>query len=177
MYKYIAVSSLALIIGLGFFFNWPRDVQSNSVAQIAPEFANIQGYINTHPITLEKQHGYVVFLHFWRYECPECVKDLPFLNYIYQKYYNYGLKVISIHAPQYQEETSQVNVQNFVTQNNIKYPVLLDNTRATWNLYGDSYWPKDTIVDKNGYIVSSHIGTGDNYDREQAIRTALTMTR
>lgn len=177
MYRYIAVLSLALIIGLGFYFNWPRDVQSNSVAQIAPEFADIVGYINTHPITLEKQHGYVVLLHFWRIECPECQKDVPFVNYIYQKYHSFGLKVISIHAPQYNTEMYQGNVQNFVTQNGIKYPVLLDNIRATWNLYGDAYWPKDVIVSKAGYIIYSHIGTGDDYNREQAIRTALTMAR
>ena len=174
MYRFIGIGSLAVIIALGVYFNVPN-IQTNAISQIAPEFVSISGYINTPPISLANQHGKAVFLHFWRTSCENCVADIPFLNQMYTKYHNYGLQVISIHAPIYQYEQDKTFVQNFVTQNNIKYPVLLDNSRNTFNLYGDAYYPRDAIVDSKGYIISTHIGAGDNYNREQAIRMALAM--
>jgi peroxiredoxin len=172
----IGIGSLVLIIGLGLFFNWPKpDVDVHAISQIAPDFVNIQGYINTPPITLSSLHGQVVMLHFFRIQCPDCQQDVPFLNAMYAKYHPYGLQIVGIHSPEFDYENIQANIQNFINEHGIKYPVLLDGTKATWNLYGDAYWPKDALVSKTGYLIYTHIGAGDNYNREMAIRSALSI--
>jgi len=171
----VAIGSVAVILLLGIYFNWPISQDGRAQSQIAPEFVAISGYINTPPITLASLHGHVVLLHFWRIGCGECQQDIPYLNYIYQKYHAYGLVIISIHSAQSQDEMSQANVQQYVQQNGIKYPVLMDNQRQTFQEYGDYGTPRDTIVNKAGYITNTHLGTGDNYQREEAIRTAMAL--
>lgn len=175
LYKLILVGSIALIGGLGIYFNWPVD-QQHVLAQIAPELAGITGYLNSAgPITLATLHNKVVLLHFFRLGCEECQKDMPFTDQMYQKYHNFGLNVIGVHSAQFDYEHSTENVKNFLHNYGVKFPVVLDPQKSTFNEYNDMAWPKDVIVGKDGHIVYSHIGSGDDYDRELAIRTALAM--
>jgi thiol-disulfide isomerase/thioredoxin len=175
MYRYVGIGTIAIIVALGIWANWPHEQTMNAVSSIAPEFTNIAGYINTQPVSLVSLHGNVVWLHFWRIGCSECQKDIPFINSMFAKYKPYGLHVVSIHSPEFDYEKDQVNVQKAINEDGIKYPVLLDNTRNTWQQYGDQFWPKDVLVGKDGYIVWSHIGADDDYAREMAIRTALAI--
>lgn len=100
---------------------------------------------------------------------------MPFVNQMYQKYAPYGLVLLGIHSPEFAYEGDINQVKAAIGQYGIKYPVLIDNQRVTWNEFGDSYWPKDVLIGKDGYIAYSHIGTGDDYNREEAIRVALSM--
>ena len=56
---------------------------------------------------------------------------------------------------------------------NITYPVALDNNYATWDAYGNEYWPADYLIDKNGDIRYVAFGEGDYNQTEQAIRALL----
>jgi thiol-disulfide isomerase/thioredoxin len=179
MYKYIGIGAIAIILGLGLWFNWPHDGLATPLTKdisenIPPEFSQISGYLNTpHPFTLASLRGQVVLLHFWRIGCPDCQQDVPTLNYLYSKYHPYGLVVVGIHSPQMAYEMDVRAVESAVHQYGIQYPVLLDNTKATWNEYGDSYWPLDVLIGKNGYTQYRHYGIGDSQGLEQAIRTQL----
>lgn len=179
MYKYIGIGALAVIIGLGIFFNWPHDGLATPqikdvVANIPPEFSQISGFLNTpHPFTLASLRGQVVLLDFFRIGCPDCQQETPFVNKLYNIYHPYGLTIVGIHSPELSYEMDQGAVESFIHQYGIKYPVLLDNSKATWNEYGDSYWPLQVLIGKNGYVHYRNFGIGNNADLEQQIRALL----
>ena len=56
---------------------------------------------------------------------------------------------------------------------NVPYPVAIDNDFATWQAFGNRYWPTLYFVDKAGRIRHVHIGEGDYEQSEQIIRALL----
>ena len=53
----------------------------------APEFTGITGFVNTPAhIKLADLKGKVVLVHFWTYNCSNCIHTIPHLNDWYQKY-------------------------------------------------------------------------------------------
>ena len=151
----------------------------------APEFAQISGYINTpnnynNPLTLLSLKGKVVLVDFWTYTCINCIRTIPHINDWSQKYADKGLVIVGVHSPEFEFEKNYDNVKAAVQKFGIAYPVLLDSNHGTWNAYGNQYWPRDYLIDTQGYIRHDHIGEGDYNGTEKAIqsllaeRTALT---
>lgn len=148
----------------------------NTGLQLAPEISTPNGFINTEgkQVTISELKGKkVVLVSFWTYSCINCKRTLPYLNDWYSKYKDQGLEIISIHTPEFAFEKVQKNVENAVLLQNIKYPVVLDNDYSTWNSYGNQYWPRKYLVNKDGYIVYDHIGEGAYEETEEEIRKAL----
>jgi hypothetical protein len=55
----------------------------------------------------------------------------------------------------------------------IQYPVVLDNNYGTWNAFNNQYWPREYLIDIDGFIVHDHAGEGAYDETEQAIQKAL----
>lgn len=55
----------------------------------------------------------------------------------------------------------------------IKYLVIQDNNYGTWNAYGNRYWPRDYLVDSEGYIRYDHVGEGGYNETENMIQSLL----
>jgi thiol-disulfide isomerase/thioredoxin len=140
----------------------------------APEFAQITGYINTRgPIKISDLKGKVVLVHFWTYTCINCIHTIPSLNDWYQKYADKGLVIVSIHRPEFEFEKNIDNVKAAVQQYGIKYSVLQDNNYGTWNAYGNIYWPRDYLIDNQGFIRYNHVGEGGYDQTEKTIQSLL----
>ncbi len=142
----------------------------------APELVKPDGYLNTdgQPITIGQFKGKkVVLVDFWTYSCINCQRSIPYLNQWYAKYKDQGLEIISVHTPEFAFEHDQANVAAALTQFGIQYPVVLDNEYATWNVFGNQFWPRDYLIDIDGYIVHDHAGEGEYDVTEKAIQAAL----
>jgi thiol-disulfide isomerase/thioredoxin len=142
----------------------------------APEFAQISGYINTpnnSPITLSSLKGKVVLVDFWTYSCINCIRTIPYLNDWNQKYAEKGLVIVGVHSPEFEFEKNYDNVKAAVQRLGITYPVILDSDHGTWNAYGNQYWPRDYLIDSQGYIRDNHIGEGGYEQTEQMIKSLL----
>ena len=144
----------------------------------APEFAQISGYINTpnnynNPLTLSSLKGKVVLVDFWTYTCINCIRTIPHINDWSQKYADKGLVIVGVHSPEFEFEKNYDNVKAAVQKFGIAYPVLLDSNHGTWNAYGNQYWPRDYLIDTQGYIRHDHIGEGDYNGTEKAIQSLL----
>ena len=46
----------------------------------APEFAGVEGWINSDPLTIEGLRGKVVLIDFWTYSCINCLRTLPYIK-------------------------------------------------------------------------------------------------
>ena len=136
----------------------------------------IDGYINTDgkPINLKQYIGKnVVLIDFWDYSCINCQRTLPYVNAWYDKYKDKGLVIIGVHTPEFTFEHVQSNVQDAVNRFGIKYPVVLDNEYKTWGAFQNQYWPREYLIDIDGYIVHDHAGEGEYDQTEKAIQDAL----
>jgi hypothetical protein len=83
------------------------------------------------------------------------------------------LIIVGVHSPEFDFEKSYDNVKAAVQKYGIKYPVLLDSDHGTWNAFGNQYWPRDYLIDAQGYIRHDHIGEGGYDQTEKAIQSLL----
>lgn len=142
----------------------------------APEFKDVTGYINTNtsePLDLQDLRGKVVVVDFWTYSCINCIRTIPYLNDWNQKYSNQGLVIVGVHTPEFEFEKNFNNVKSAVDKFGIKYPVLQDNNKGTWNAYENRYWPRKYIIDTEGNIRDDHIGEGAYPETEKVIQYLL----
>ena len=141
----------------------------------APEFAGIDNWINSAPLTVQGLRGKVVLVDFWTYDCINCQHVLPYVKEWHRKYKDQGLVVVGVHTPEYGFERNLNNLKGAVQRNAITFPVAQDNRYATWNAYDNRFWPAFYLVDKRGEIVYSHFGEGDYAQTEGAIRRLLAQ--
>ncbi|MFL6381838.1 MAG: thioredoxin family protein [Nitrososphaeraceae archaeon] len=142
----------------------------------APEFAQVDGYINTYnnsPLTLSSLKGKVVLVDFWTYSCINCIRTIPYINDWNQKYADKGLVIVGVHSPEFEFEKNYDDVKAAVQRLGITYPVILDSDHGTWNAYGNQYWPRHYLIDNQGYIRDNHIGEGGYDQTEKAIQSLL----
>jgi thiol-disulfide isomerase/thioredoxin len=140
----------------------------------AKNFTKISEYINTKPISLDDLKDKVVLVDFWTYSCINCIRTIPHLNEWYDKYSDKGLVIVGIHTPEFDFEKDSNNVKSAVQKFGIKYPVLQDNDKETWDEYDNRYWPRKYLVDDEGYIRYDHIGEGAYNETEKVIQTLLS---
>jgi thiol-disulfide isomerase/thioredoxin len=140
----------------------------------AKDFTKISAYINTNPISLADLKDKVVLVDFWTYSCINCIRTIPHLNEWYDKYSDKGLVIVGIHTPEFEFEKNAENVKLAIQKFGIKYPVLQDNDKETWNEYDNRYWPRKYLVDYEGYIRYDHIGEGAYNETEKVIQSLLT---
>jgi cytochrome c biogenesis protein CcdA/thiol-disulfide isomerase/thioredoxin len=139
-----------------------------------PSLAGATTWINSAPLTPESLRGKVVVANFWTYSCINCLRSLPYLKAWSEKYKDYGLVVLGVHAPEFAFEKDLKNVQSAVKELKIGYPVALDNNFSIWQAFSNRYWPVHYFIDAQGQIRGHHFGEG-NYDESEAvIRQLLT---
>jgi thiol-disulfide isomerase/thioredoxin len=138
-------------------------VQYADARRSAPEFTGLGKWFNSPAVNLADLRGKVVLVDFWTYGCINCVRTLPHVTRLYEKYKDKGLVVVGIHTPEFSFERFAGNVQAALKRHGITYPVAQDNDYATWKAYRNQYWPAQYVVDRNGKIVFEHAGEGE-YD-------------
>jgi len=146
------------------------------VLGVAPEFVGTEQWFNTpgdRPLTLRGLRGRVVLVDFWTYSCINCIRTLPYLKAWDAKYRKDGLTIVGVHTPEFPFEREASNVQTAIDENGIRYPVVQDNEQATWNAYGNQYWPAEYFIDAQGRVRYVHFGEGEYGEKEKVIRDLL----
>ncbi len=138
----------------------------------APEFTDLQNWINSKPLAIADLKGKVVLVNFWTFGCVNCQNTLPYVRDLYAKYHAKGFEIIGLHAPEFGNEKEIANVRAAVKSDGISWPVAQDNSFKTWRRYKNGYWPSFFFVDKTGNIRHTHIGEG-GYDNQDAVVAAL----
>jgi cytochrome c biogenesis protein CcdA/thiol-disulfide isomerase/thioredoxin len=139
----------------------------------APDFAGIDRWLNSRPLTMGQLRGTVVLIDFWTYSCINCLRTLPHVEAWDRLYRKDGLVIVGVHTPEFSFEHVPSNVKAAVKRLGVHYPVALDNDYGTWNAYGNQYWPAKYLIDRNGHVRYAHFGEG-NYDiTEENIRDLL----
>ena len=140
----------------------------------APELTGIEGYINTdESITIGSLKGKVILIDFWTYTCINCIRTLPHLKNWHKKYEDDGLVIIGVHTPEFEFEKINENVVEAVKEYGLEYPIVQDNSYATWSAFKNRYWPHKFLIDIDGFIRYDHIGEGSYEETEKVIQELL----
>jgi cytochrome c biogenesis protein CcdA/thiol-disulfide isomerase/thioredoxin len=142
----------------------------------APNFHAGGQWFNSTPLTIASLRGKVVLVDFWTYSCINCLRTLPHLKAWYAKYHKDGFTIVGVHTPEFAFEHVASNVGAAIKRLGITYPVVQDNNYATWDAYGNQYWPAEFLVDRTGRVRHVHFGEGTYPETEAAIRKLLGIT-
>lgn len=138
------------------------------------EIVNPSGFVNTDPITVKQFVGKkIILVDFLTYSCINCQRTFPYLNAWDEKYREQGLLIIGIHTPEFAFEKNIDNVREAMQKFGITHPIVLDNEYATWNAWGNRYWPRKYLIDIYGNVVYDHIGEGAYEETEMKIQELL----
>jgi len=116
-------------------------------------------YSDNAKISLDDYKGKIVLLDFWYIDCFPCIKAIPHLNDIHEKYYEKGLVVIGAN-PFNNNEKDLKRLPNFLSNNPIDYSVMfIDKIKPKdFKVYA---YPSFYLIDRKGKIVHSEVGFSD----------------
>src|SRR3989344_1616142 len=192
--RLLTLAAVLVLIGAAIYYLEGRTPQATREAQVvelasdrgassaekerrhprAKEIVQPSGFVNVENLHLADLIGkQIILVDFWTYSCINCQRTQPYLNAWQEKYGDKGLMIVGVHTPEFEFEKDIANVQMAVAQAGIRCPVVLDNDYATWQAYGNRYWPRKYLIDIDGYIVYDHIGEGAYEETEQKIQELL----
>lgn len=146
----------------------PVDVGEN-----APEFAGLGPWINSPPLSLAQLKGKVVLVDFWTHACVNCIRTLPHLQQLHERYARQGLVIVGVHSPEFAFERDTDNVRAAIKRHGLTYAVAQDNGFATWTAWRNLYWPAQYLVGPDGRVVMRHFGEGGEAALDAAIQRLL----
>ncbi len=112
-------------------------------------------------LRLAEQRGQVVLINFWASWCAPCRVEMPHLNRLHDKYKAGGFMVLGVNIdddPRHGAATA--------TRWGLKFPVLLDASKAVTKTYDLGAMPSTVLVDRDGRIRFLHRGYRDGLEAE-----------
>lgn len=121
---------------------------------------------------LASMRGKVVLINIWATWCGPCRYEIPELIKLQQAWRAQGFEVLGVSVDA--EETAN-DVAPFVKEKAINYPVVIDTEGEIANLFETNVIPTSALIDREGRIVWTHVGTveADDAALVAAIRAAL----
>jgi len=104
-------------------------------------------------VSLSDYRGSVVLINFWATWCPPCRAEIPDLEAAYRTWRGNGLVVLGLSTDESREQ-----VQAFVDEFGMTYPILLDSEAKIMETYRARGLPLSVLVDRDGVIQVRHIG-------------------
>ena len=138
----------------------------------APELAPGR-WIQGPEVSIAFSRGTVVLVDFWESTCINCLRTLPYLKAWHERYAGRGLVIVGVHTPEFEFTAEPEQVAAAVRDEELPYPVLLDEDRATWLRFANHYWPAKYLIDARGYLRYEHFGEGSYGETEEWIQCLL----
>jgi thiol-disulfide isomerase/thioredoxin len=142
--------------------------QTPAVGDEAPSF-EAAGWLNIAKGAPEPSNrgllGRVVMLEFWGTWCGPCVRAMPIVQGLHEKYGARGLTVLAVSY-----EAVDV-LKPFVEKNGYAFAVGSDPAKRVVEAYGVSSWPTTFVVGKDGKVAF----VGSPHGAETAIEAALGL--
>ena len=127
-----------------------------SSAICATENVNVSANTNTIALLeqqLKAEKGKVVYVDFWASWCIPCRKSFPWMNNLKTQHQAQGFSIISINL-----DHSRASADEFLMQIPANFPVIFDPKGLIARQYELKGMPSSFIVNRQGQIVSAHVG-------------------
>ena len=60
--------------------------------------------------------------------------------------------IVGVHTPETQGEREVDRVRKKVEENQMAYPIAIDNSSSNWTAWSNSWWPSVYLIDKCGGV-------------------------
>lgn len=109
---------------------------------------------NGNKVSLSNYRGKKVVILYWAVWCPPCKEEIPIINEL-SKEYNDAI-FLTIVSPTLGEnseyKTYQEEITAYIQKNNIEIPVLIDEGKKCFDIYGIKRYPTTIFIDEYGDI-------------------------
>ena len=106
-------------------------------------------------VQLSGLRGKIVVVNFWTTWCPPCRAETPALETSYKAYKDASVVVLGVNLT---DQDSLNEVQSFVQEFKLTYPILLDRDGATGLLYQLNGLPTTFFINRQGVIRTVVVG-------------------
>jgi len=146
-----------------------EDVTDSSVGSMMPPYRG--QLLDGKEFDLAAEKGNVVLLNLWATWCGPCKGEIPDLIKMHDEYSGRGFKVVGVSL----DDSGVDGVKDFVKQEKITYPIVLDPEGKLANTFQTSIIPTTVLIDKTGKIVWKQYGAVSLNDEtlKKALDTAL----
>ena len=121
---------------------------------------------------LRDYKGQFVLLVFWRLGCPPCLKEMPDLQQVSDKYKDKGLTIIG-----FNHVDNDALVKKFFEKKGIRFPNILDPSVRAKKIYDDfktNIVPLNCLIDREGFLINVWYGYDPKDDKlEKVLKEAL----
>lgn len=152
----IVILTTGILLGL-----WQRN---------QPEFAPSVSFttIKGEKIDLTALRGKPILVTFWATDCASCVKEIPHLTALYQRYHAQGLEIIAV-AMYYDIPSHVVEMTH---QKQIPYHVTLDLKADHAKAFGGvQLTPSTFLIAADGLVAAKLVGAFNPTDLQNKIET------
>jgi peroxiredoxin len=144
----LAGITVLLLISLSVITGCVKESKTENLEYVDFVLNDIEG----NSLRLSDHMGKVVLLEFWATWCPPCKMAVPTLSEMHDSYSERDFSLISVSI-----DDSINSVRDFAEDHNIRYTILFDDSNVN-RRYGVTTIPTTFIIDKEGKIVSKHMG-------------------
>jgi peroxiredoxin len=151
--RHIAVAVAVLAIGA---VSYVAIEHSFGARESAPQV----GYtlLDGHGGNIGQLRGKVVLVSFWATTCTICVREMPQIIAMHEKFKSRGYETLAV-AMSYDPPAY---VADFAASRKLPFGVVIDNTGALAKGFGDvRATPTMVLIDKRGQIVKRYVGEPD----------------
>jgi thiol-disulfide isomerase/thioredoxin len=140
--------------------------KSNDSIRMAIDYSSLKGRImgTTEAIDIKDVDADVILLDFWYSSCYPCMKTIPEINKLYDKFKGkniafYGVNIID------DEIVNKARIEKYVRNNPMKYETIMADSKeyATWVTEG---YPALLILDKEYELITQHTGFSEDMASE-----------
>jgi thiol-disulfide isomerase/thioredoxin len=125
--------------------------------------------LNGKPVKFSDFRGHVLIVDFWATWCAACRLEIPHFVELQKQYGDKGLMVIGVSL----DEQGPEVVKKFVKRFGVNYPIVIGNEKVAEAYGGIDAIPTTFVIDRQGRIVSGHIGYDDTAAFEKEIQSLL----
>lgn len=122
-----------------------------NVGQKAPDFS--LKTLHNETVKLSELQGQKVLLNFWASWCPPCRAEMPDMQRFYEES---DVQILAVNLIQTEKRPS--DVQEFVEEFGLTFPILLDEDSQVAMLYEILPIPTSYLIDSQGYVRHVFIG-------------------
>ncbi len=107
--------------------------------------------------SLQEQQGKIVILNFWASWCEPCRIEMPHFQTFYEEY-NQDIEILAVNVT---NKDKLKDVEAFVDEHDLTFPILLDTSGEISTMYGAFALPSTIIIDREGNIAREILGPMD----------------
>lgn len=115
------------------------------VGEEAPNFEVID--LEGNKFRLSDYRGEGVVLNFWGTWCPPCKREFPAMERQYKNFEHQSVNLIAINI-----EQTDLEVQTYVQNMGMTFPVAIDKTSSIKNAYSVGNLPATILINKDGIV-------------------------